>query len=193
MIATHLYRTRRWIVLAVITSSAAVSASAQTVDYQTITTESLADVMRARVPIGEVVYVTNMMNTTVKGTLAAVDDDTIELTMNNRVHSMAAAEVRRIQWQRQDSPLTGILIGAGIGAIPGVYWYFADPNECIGLCPEEYAFIGIGALVGGLIDHAIKRKETVFVDGTSSRPPKTVDLGPLTTRDRRGVQVVVRF
>ena len=192
MIATR-YRARRLIVLAAITSSATASLSAQTFDPRPITTPSLADVMRARVPIGEVVYVTNMMKATVKGTLAAVRDDTVELNVNNRVHSIAAAEVSRIQWQRPDSPRTGILIGAGIGATAGVYWHFADPNECTGLCPEDYAVIGIGALVGGLIDYAIKRKETVYVAGTPSRPLKSVDVGPLTSRDRRGVQVVVRF
>src|SRR5262245_45588239 len=192
MLAT-LYRARHLIVLAAITSSAAASPSAQTFDSRPISTPSLADVMRARVPIGEVVYVTDMMKATLKGTLAAVSDDTVELNVNNRVHSIASAEVRRIQWQRPDSPLTGILIGAGIGATPGVYWYFADPNECTGLCPEEYALIGIGALAGGLIDYAIKRKETVYVAGTPSRPLKSIALGPLTSRDRRGVQVVVRF
>jgi hypothetical protein len=35
---------------------------------------------------------------------------------------------------RTDAVLNGTLIGAGIGAIPGIYWLIADPNECAGLC-----------------------------------------------------------
>jgi hypothetical protein len=83
------------------------------------------------------------------------------------------------------------LIGAAIGAIPGVYWLIADPNECTGLCAEDYVAIGVGALVGGLIDRAIKKKVRVS-EPPSSKTTK-LTLSPLFVRHRVGVQVAMTF
>ena len=81
--------------------------------------------------------------------------------------AQAAAQPPTATSRQPDSLLNGILIGAGVGAIPGIYWLVADPNECTGLCAEDYAAIGVGAVVGGLIDRAITRKVTVHEAGTS--------------------------
>ena len=56
--------------------------------------------------------------------------------------AQAAAQPPPATSRQADSPLNGILIGAGVGAIPGIYWLVVDPNECTGLCPEDYAAIG---------------------------------------------------
>jgi hypothetical protein len=80
-----------------------------------------------------------------------------------------------------------------VGAFPGVYWLIADPNECTGMCPEEYAFIAIGAVVGGLIDRAITRKVTVYPAGTSSGGSNRLAIAPLVRRDRAGMRVSLRF
>jgi hypothetical protein len=94
---------------------------------------------------------------------------------------------------QRDSLLNGILIGAGVGAIPGVYWLIADPNECTGLCPEDYAAIAVGAVVGGLIDRAITRKVTAYGPGASSRSARHLLVRPLVGRKRSGVQLAFRF
>ena len=91
----------------------------------------------ARVPIGDVVHVTDMTGVTLKGKLTAVTDDAVQLKVRSEMRSVATADVRRIQWQQPDSPLIGVLIGAAIGATPGIYWLIADPNECSGMCPED--------------------------------------------------------
>jgi len=49
----------------------------------------------------------------------------------------------------------------------------------------------VGALVGGLIDRAIKKKVTVYE--ASSRKSTKVDISPLLVGDRRGLQVAVTF
>ena len=90
---------------------------------------------------------------------------------------------RRAQPQKRDSIWNGVLIGAAVGAAPGVYWLMADPNECTGLCPEEYGFIAAGALIGGLIDWAIYKKD--------GRP--AVTLTPVVTRRRTGLQIALKF
>ncbi len=149
--------------------------------------------VKARVPAGEVVYVTDNRGGTIKATFADVTNGAIEIIVNGRTRTVAAGQVRRIQWQRRDSPLTGALVGAGIGAIPGIYYLVTDPNECAGLCPEEYAFIGIGALVGGLVDWAIKKKVTVYERTVARSGALKLSLAPVLTRDHGAVQVTLRF
>ena len=131
----------------------------------------------AHVPAGAVVVVTGASAGVVKGALAAVSSGAIELRTRSGPRTIAAADVRRIQWQQTDSLWNGTLIGAGIGAIPGIYWLLADPNECAGLCAEDYVAIGVGAVVGALVDRAIKRRVTVYVSPGA----------------RAGLQVAVRF
>ena len=92
---------------------------------------------------------------------------------------------------RTDAVLNGTLIGAGIGAIPGIYWLIADPNECAGLCAEDYVAIGVGAVVGALVDRAIRRRVTVYEFPVGGRPG-TVAIVPLAGA-RAGLQVAVRF
>jgi len=139
------------------------------------------------------VYVTDATGATIKGQLAALTDDAVQVKVGADVRGVAAADVRRIQWQQRDSPITGALIGAGLGAIPGIYWLAVDPNECNGMCPEEYGFIAAGAVVGALIDRAIKRKVTVYSATTPNGRATSVEIGPVVMRDRKGVQVAVRF
>jgi len=123
------------------------SASAQAT--KTPAAPSLAD-MKTTVPAGEVVHVTDTQGNTIKAVLGTVTSDAIELTVDGKTHAVPVRQVQRIRWQQHDTWLTGAVIGAGIGAIPGVYYLMSDPNECAGLCPEEYALVGVGALVGGL-------------------------------------------
>jgi hypothetical protein len=146
--------------------------------------------VKGQVPLAEIVYVTDAVGTTIKGKLIGITDDAIEMRVNQTAKRIRASDVSRLQWQQQDSLLNGILIGATIGAIPGVYWLLADPNECTGLCAEDYVAIGVGAIVGGLIDRAIKKKVTVY-DPASRRTKVT--LSPLLMHDRGGLRVALTF
>jgi hypothetical protein len=169
------------------------TARAQPPDPQLLTPSSLAAIT-ARVPIGGVVHVTDSTDRTTKGRLAVVTDHEVQINVEGHTRSLIAHDIRRIQWQRPDSPITGVLIGAAVGAVPGIYWLIVDPNECSGMCPEEYALIGIGAVVGGLIDHAITRKVTVYSgEAPSGRAKSSVAIGPLVVRNRLGVRVAVKF
>jgi hypothetical protein len=107
--------------------------------------------------------------------------------------SPTAAAVGRSESRQADSLLNGILIGAGVGAIPGIYWLVVDPNECTGLCTEDYVAIGVGAVIGGLIDRAITRKATVSEAGVSSSSTRHLLIRPFVGRKRSGVQLAVRF
>jgi len=149
--------------------------------------------VKDRVAVGDVVYVTDATGATIKGRFAALGDDAVRLNLKTQTRTIPVASVRRIQRQQPDSSLNGVLIGGAIGAIPGIYWLAADPNECTGMCPEDYVSIGVGVLVGWLIDRSSSRKITVYEAHTSgSRSPKIV-IGPLVRRNRLGAQVAVAF
>ena len=192
MIALVCREHRLIVVLMIAWGWAADAALAQTVDQRSTTTSSFAGV-KAFVAPGDVVYVTDTAGTTIKGKLAELTDDAVGVKIKGRVRSVAAAEVRHIQRQQPDSLFTGVLIGAAVGAIPGIYWLVADPNECSGMCPEDYAAISVGAVVGGVIDHFLTKRVTVYKAGTSSHPSKSVTIGPIVRRDRNGLRVVMKF
>lgn len=164
-------------------------ASAQAVDPPT--RASLLTV-NATVPVGGVVDVTDIQGTTVTGILGSVTSELVEITVKDETRAFFARDVQRIRWRQQDSWVTGAVIGAGIGAIPGIYYLLSDPNECAGLCPEEYALVGIGALVGALVDKAITRKVTVYENAAKGAGGNAALTAALTGA-RRGVQVTLRF
>jgi hypothetical protein len=192
LVTTRFAREHRLIALAFVTWGWAAGIACAQAPEQGSITPSLAS-MKASVPVGDVVYVTDMTGVTIKGRLTAVTDESVKVRVRTDERRVPAAEIRRIQWQRPDSPLTGVLIGAAIGAVPGIYWLIVDPNECTGMCPEEYAAIGISAAVGGLIDHAIKKRVTVYAAPASSGRARSVTIGPLVMRHRQGVQLAVKW
>jgi hypothetical protein len=172
----------------IVLESASRDAFAQALDQGAA---SSLGALTGQIPAGEVVYVTDGAGTTVRGKLIGITNDAVQLRVNATTRDIRANDVARIQWQKRDSPLTGVLIGGAIGAIPGIYWLIADPNECTGLCPEDYVAIGVGALVGGLIDRAMKKKITVY-DSASRRSTK-LTISPILVRERKGLRVAVTF
>ena len=171
---------------------APVPAAAQAADQSSAGTPTWA-ALAGRLPLGDRVYVTDAAEATAAGTLIAVTGTALEVRVGDELRSLPAADVRRIQSRQPDSPLDGMLIGAGVGAIPGIYWLIADPNECTGLCPEDYAAIALGAVLGGLIDRAITRKVTVYQAGASAPATRRLLVGAFAGRARSGVQLAVRF
>jgi hypothetical protein len=142
------------------------------------------------VTAGEIVLVTDMKGATVKGRLDQVSDSALRLRIGGKTQAVPAAEIRSVRWQKRDPVWTGVLIGAAIGAAPGIYWLIADPNECAGLCPEEYALIAAGAAIGGLIDRAVTKKVLVY---SRNGRGGGLNISPLASPRRLGVQVTVGF
>ena len=147
--------------------------------------------VRAAVPAGGVVDVSDTYGRTITGVLGSVTVEAVEVIVNGQTRAVFAPDIQRIRWRKQDSWLSGALIGAGIGAIPGVYYLMSDPNECAGPCPEEYGLVAVGALVGALVDKAITKKITVFAgaNGTTAN----LALSSVLAGARRSVLVTVQF
>jgi hypothetical protein len=100
------------------------------------------------------------------------------------VRAEAIAEIRTV-----DCVINGALIGAGIGASLAVWDYLIDPSE-----PGNGAIfavaIGLGTAVGAGIDALIDGRRVLYRSGAQKG---RVTIAPIATRDRRGLQVVVRF
>lgn len=148
--------------------------------------------VKATVPAGGVVDVTDIHGKTVTGVLGRVTSEVVEVIARGETRAVFARDVQRMRWRQQDSWVTGAVIGAGIGAIPGIYYLISDPNECAGLCPEEYAFVGIGALVGALVDKAVPRKVTVY-ERSAASAGRHAALTPILGAGRRGLQITLMF
>ena len=159
-------------------------------DDQQASTPPAITALTARLPIGDVVYVTDTTGATIRGRLAWLTAHTVQVKLGGSLRSIPATDIRGIQWQRPDSPLTGVLIGAAVGAVPGLYYLAVDPNECHAMCAEEYALIAIGAVVGGLFDFVHHGRVTVY---PVVHAADSITIGPLLKRDRKGVQVAVTF
>ena len=149
--------------------------------------------VKAIVPASGVVQVTDVRGKTITGLLRRVTSDVVEVTVKGQTRALVARDVQRIRWRQPDSWLTGALIGAGVGVMPGIYYLIRDPNECAGLCPEEYALVGLGALVGALVDKAITKKITVYENPVRGSVGGSVAPKAVLTVARRAVRVTVRF
>jgi hypothetical protein len=149
--------------------------------------------VRTIIPESGVVHVTDIRGRTLTGVLGSVTSDVVEVIVEGETRAVFAGDVQRIRWRQRDPWFTGAMIGAGIGALPGIYYLIRDPNECAGLCPEEYALVGIGALVGALVDKAITKKVTVYEKRVKRDAGASAALTGVLTGTRRGVQFTVRF
>ncbi len=58
------------------------------------------------------------------------------------------------------------------------------------MCPEEYALVAVGAVVGALIDRAIKKRVTVY---TARRPDARTAIRGVAGKGRTGLQVALTF
>ena len=151
---------------------------------------SLEEVSR-QVPVGSVVLVTDRTGATAKGRLRSAADEAIRVDVESGTRTILAGDIRRIRWLRSDSLLNGMLIWAALGAIPGIYFLAVDPNECAGMCPEEYGLIAVGGAVGALIDHFIARTTTVYVAPVVGR--RAITIAPSVARDGIAVRAAVGF
>jgi hypothetical protein len=165
------------------------AALAQGVQQRPESASGLAQI-RERVPRGSVLVVSDKSGVVVTGTLAAAADDALELEVLGDRRRFTADVIERVQWQRADSLLNGVLIGAGIGAIHGIYWLAADPNECRGLCSEDYVAIAAGGAIGALVDRAFHGLVTVYSAGAAN--PGAMAAAPHAGR-RTGIQFAWRF
>jgi len=103
-----------------------------------------------------------------RGRLVEIRGDQVRLMIDNAKASGPAhaiidvpiAGIRQIDLERHDSVINGGLVGALYLAACFKWWCQQGMS---GQAPSPWIGAGLGALVGGAIDRAIFRQETVFV------------------------------
>jgi hypothetical protein len=148
------------------------------------------------VSVGQTITVTDATGAETKGRVTQFSPTSLTLAFDSATREFAESEVRLIQQRHKDSLLNGALIGAGITvAVPLVYFALIcsdDSEDCGGEAAVAIAgYAGLGLGIGTLIDLAVTGKETIYVPGQAPKP--SVSIAPLVTRDRKGVQVALRF
>jgi len=179
--------TRRWFVrLAAALAFWPASAEAQT------TARSFEELTRIVRP-EEAVIVTDMTGRRNKGTIAAIDGDSLSLATDGRTQIFARSEVSAVRVL--DGLGNGALIGAGIGlgsalgilGVAGSKHGYVLPSAKVG---APLLLSGVGALVGALVDRAREGGRVLYVS-----PGQTVALVvlPLIGKNSPGVLVSVGF
>jgi hypothetical protein len=132
------------------------------------------------------------------GNLISCSDDSIVIvdsTLNGETHFIPTSSVKRfyVSVGKKRQTLRGMMIGAGLGAVLGIFSILGDPDVSNGDDPDAYvdnfpqnalAITGIGALIGGVIGwnfkadrwHEIERDEWP-VDLSVSPTKKGLQLG----------------
>jgi hypothetical protein len=111
-------------------------------------------------------------------------------------NDVAAGGGGAVQTPQRDSLWNGVLVGAGLGAMPGILLGFAQDNRCRGCsgfnAPLTYGVLsaGIGAGIGAGIDALFQRRRT-----PTARPShqSQIRLLPRVSKDFRGITGWIGF
>jgi hypothetical protein len=151
--------------------------------------------LKSRIESGRTIFVTDAADHEVRGTLSELSVESLHLLVNGKLQEFAQADVKLIRHRQPDSPWNGFLIGAAAGAVPAVYWLFADPNECGGsLCMDDL-IIGVipGAVIGLAIDLAVQRKVIVYRSPSKSSSGPALTVTPVVAPHRSGIGLTIFF
>ena len=177
----------------IVTALALLPLVAVAAQQPAITADQLSVLLRP----GETLWVTDQSGQEVKGRLLRLADEALQVEIDGAPRAFELAAVQRLQHREHDSVLNGILIGAGVGAgLSGaaVAALCSDQGgECdvaIGATVAIYTAIGAG--FGALCDGLVKGRRTVF-EAPPGRAARSVTVGPIVTREARGVSVGLRF
>jgi hypothetical protein len=147
---------------------------------------------------GDSVRVTDSSGSTTQGRVVRVSTTSLTLAVDGRHQDLPEGGIQTVTRRRPDRWWNGPLIGAAIGGVVGAVVKArncgsTDCGEGGLVDPGFYVFgAGIGAAAGALVDHSIRRFETVFV-----RPPtasaRTFRLSTILSKQAKGFEVSVNF
>ena|SRR5436190_11916871 len=125
--------------------------------------------LRALLPIGETVWVTDRAGRETKGQLQQISASSLLLLSTGRSRELVQTDIVEIRAPRKDSPMNGAIIGAIAGGAAGAFLGQAGcgdrqgPNPCqTGALLGIAGGAGLGALIGGGIDSSIKGPVLIY-------------------------------
>ena len=113
--------------------------------------------------LGDTVILTDLSGQDIRGTLQALQPETMELMVAGKPRTISGRDVSIVQLRKADSLVNGTLIGAAIGTGLGAAWGAAyDDNwvNTVGLLGIICGAVGTG--LGAAIDSAIPTRVVVF-------------------------------
>ena len=159
------------------------------------TVASFGDLQRV-LTVGQKITVTDADGMRTKGTVAELSSTSLTLGPSGRSPGPAFSEAQVTRVARRGDPLKN---GATVGALATwavgelVVGKMADnPNASDAVGPIMGLSIGLGAVVGALVDKAIGREVPLFVRRRSS-PRARATISPVLTGEAKGVRVGVRW
>jgi hypothetical protein len=182
----HTNHTSRWIerfaLLILLSAWAGSAASAQTA-----TVGDLEPALRS----GTTVWITDSRGREERTRIVSVSGDVLTLTAAQGIHTLRAADVKRIRVRHTDALWNGALIGAAAAIAPGLFICRAmEPWEN---CRAAGPILQLGAFGAGIgigIDALIRGRRTIY-----EAPPGSTRLyaAPIVGRHARGLQVTIAF
>ena len=137
---------------------------------------------------GQTIVVTDTSGQRIKGKVRDVSTSPPSLEIAGPAprtfQAAAVAEIRAT-----DRVLNGALIGAGVGTGLALWDYLIDPSEPGNGIIFGVA-IGLGTAIGAGIDALLDGRRVLYRPGG---PKPSLTIAPISARDRRGVQVGIRF
>jgi hypothetical protein len=117
---------------------------------------------------GDNVTVLDLSGKNIRGKVERIGPGVLEIRVGDSLRSFTDNEARQITRKKMDSPLNGILIGAGVGfgATLPLLWVGSEGDH--GWAVAGAGLWGlIGGGIGALVDVAVREKQTVYVRSKS--------------------------
>lgn len=113
---------------------------------------------------GDRVTVVDLSGKNVRGAVERFAPGVLEIRAGGTLRSFSDNDVRQITRRKSDSPLNGILIGAGVGFGATLPLFLATSEGDHGWAVTGASLWGlIGGGIGALVDVAIREKQTIYV------------------------------
>lgn len=157
--------------------------------------QQLTSVVRA----DDIVKITDKSGRNFTGRIDRISQESLRLVSKNTYRDLPASSIQKIRRKRlendgnRNGQRTGALIGAGVGLLNAASVCGTHKPEC-----GEASTLGIisltviGAMTGGIIDHATTRWDRVFTAESQSASRK-LQVRPVIRGERKGFNISVSF
>jgi hypothetical protein len=153
------------------------------------------EMLQAIVRTGDTLLVRDANGRKIKGTLRGLSGGSLDLLEwnNGQRRRFPEVDVREIEIECPDPLWNGALIGAVsamVVLLPG-FWA-SGSGEKPGVVVASFAAYGaFGAAVGAFIDS--KKRDTITIYSAPAQRASRLQIAPLLSKSRAGVQIAVRF